>query len=148
MRKMSKTTTTTKSAGETRKLGLKIGESLKGGEVILLFGSLGSGKTTFAGGLITYLSGIKRVLSPTYNIVRQYTPKNEKALLHHILHLDLYRLNSPSEILNLGVWDLLGQPDTLTIIEWPEIILELLPKKRIELHFKTVDNNKREIEIS
>ncbi|OGG12773.1 tRNA (adenosine(37)-N6)-threonylcarbamoyltransferase complex ATPase subunit type 1 TsaE [Candidatus Gottesmanbacteria bacterium RIFCSPHIGHO2_02_FULL_39_11] len=137
----------TETAGQTRKLGVKIGESIKGGEVILLFGPLGSGKTTFAGGLVTYLSGIKRVLSPTYNIVRQYNPKNNNSLLSHIFHLDLYRIDSPSQVLNLGIWDLLGQKNILIVIEWPEIIIDLLPKRRIDIKFKTIDDGKREIKI-
>lgn len=137
----------TKTAGETRKLGAKIGEGLRGGSVVALLGNLGSGKTTFASGMIGYFTEKTRILSPTYNIVRHYSPKEKNGPIKHIFHLDLYRLKSPSEVLNLGVWDLVGQSDTLVVVEWPEIILDLLPKNRIEIHFETKEESKREVEI-
>jgi tRNA threonylcarbamoyladenosine biosynthesis protein TsaE len=137
--------TTTQSAEETRNFGQKIGESLKGGEVLALFGDLGSGKTTLSQGLIHFLTQKNRILSPTFNIVRHYHITKEGVPAKNLYHLDLYRLKSPTDVKNLGVWESIGWPDSIFVIEWPEIVESLLPPSTIKVKFETVDETIRSI---
>ena len=121
------------SIEETNNLSKKISGILKSGDVIFLFGEIGSGKTTFTRFLINNLEQKNKskksdVLSPTFNIVYHYSIGNKK-----ILHYDLYRLKNNRDILELGIFENLKQ--RIKIIEWPELI-KLKPKDRIEIIFK------------
>jgi tRNA threonylcarbamoyladenosine biosynthesis protein TsaE len=139
--------TTTQSAEETRNFGQKIGESLKGGEVLALFGDLGSGKTTLSQGLIHFLTQKNRILSPTFNIVRHYHITKEGVPAKNLYHLDLYRLKSPTDVKNLGVWESIGWPDSIFVIEWPEIVESILPKNVLKIKFESGNENERKMSV-
>ena len=129
-----------KSLKETKNLSKKISKLIKNGDVILLYGQIGVGKTTFVRFLINNLQNkekIKKcnVLSPTFNIVYDYNIKNIK-----ILHYDLYRIKNHNEIHELGVFENLS--NTITIVEWPELI-KIKPKNRIEIWFRYVQSGKK-----
>ena len=112
---------------ETEKLPQKIAKRLKPKSFISLRGKLGVGKTTLASLIINKLSKKKiRVLSPTFSLVNIYDLKNIK-----VWHYDLFRLNNKKEIFELDFE--LALLDCV-IVEWPEIITEYLPHKRIEIH--------------
>ena len=113
--------------------------------VIALIGPLGAGKTTFAQGLGASL-GIKKMLSPTYTLIRQY-PLSSKANFSTLYHIDLYRLASFDEITMLGLEEILADPHNLVLIEWPEKILDTLPP-HLEIQFEKLPNNDRQITIS
>ena len=89
--------------------------------VILFFGTLGSGKTTMIKRLIALLGSDQIVTSPTFNYVNIYQGKN---IL--IQHFDLYRLSDVSEVEELGLHEQIGAPGTLSLIEWPSIMEQLL----------------------
>src|SRR3989338_9258543 len=111
---------TTRNVTETEKLGEKSAAKLRGGEVVLLFGELGSGKTAFTRGLIRhFLPGI-RVLSPTFIIVRHYKPG--KNYIKNIYHVDLYRVSSEKEIESVGFTEYLFKPSTIIVVEWPDLL--------------------------
>lgn len=132
----------THSTQETKELAVKLAQSLKKGDVVALFGELGSGKTTFTR-FITWALGLKsRVQSPTFVILRKY----ESTELT-INHLDLYRLTSKDEVLEIGFNELLADKNALTIIEWPEVIADLLPKSAISIYFEYIDENSRKITV-
>ena len=84
--------------------------------LLLLKGNLGAGKTTFTSELVRQLGSQDAVSSPTYALINTYYGKELK-----IYHFDLYRLNSPSEALDLGIDEYLEETGTFCIIEWPEI---------------------------
>ena len=112
---------------ETEKLAQKIAKTLKPKSFISLRGKLGVGKTTLASFIINNLSKKKiRVLSPTFSLVNIYDLKNIK-----IWHYDLFRLSNKKEIFELDFE--LALLDCV-IVEWPEIITEYLPHKRIDIH--------------
>ena len=112
---------------ETEKLAQKIAKRLKTKSFISLRGKLGVGKTTLASLIINNLSKKKiRVLSPTFSLVNIYDLKNIK-----IWHYDLFRLSNKKEIFELDFE--LALLDCV-IVEWPEIITEYLPHKRIDIH--------------
>ena len=113
--------------GETGKLAQKIAKRIKPKSFISLRGKLGVGKTTLASLIINNLSKKKiRVLSPTFSLVNIYDLKNIK-----VWHYDLFRLSNKKEIFELDFE--LALLDCV-IVEWPEIITEYLPHKRIEIH--------------
>ncbi len=129
----------TKSAEQTQNLGEKIAGDLKSGGLICLYGDLGSGKTTFVQGLARGLGIKKRILSPTFLIVREYP---------NFYHLDLYRLQKSQEIVDLGFKEMMENPQNVVVIEWAEKAKDLLPQKRIEINFEIVNENERKITIS
>ena len=133
------------SIRELEKITEKIKKILSPGDTIFLYGEIGVGKTTFSRLLINSYqkeNNIKRdeVLSPTFNIVFEYEIKDFK-----IQHFDLYRLKSSKDIKNIGLFE--NNKNTLTIIEWPELIKKK-PLNRIDLFFKyKKDYKERSLDI-
>ncbi|MFA7315048.1 MAG: tRNA (adenosine(37)-N6)-threonylcarbamoyltransferase complex ATPase subunit type 1 TsaE [Candidatus Magasanikbacteria bacterium] len=123
-------------------LGEKISKNLVGGDIVLLQGELGAGKTTITKGIAKGLKISDEIVSPTFTIMNVY--ENGK-----LVHIDTYRLENANDLIEIGVEDYLGQPNTITIIEWPEKIKNILKnKKTIEISIVKQDNNSREISIT
>ena len=133
----------TTSEKETQKLAEKLAAKLKTGDVVCLYGDLGAGKTVFAKGIAKGLGIKKRILSPTFVLMRMYPfyRKSEKAILYH---LDLYRTNDDK---NLGL-DEIFESGGIILIEWAEKIKKFLPKKRIDVKIEKIDEKARRISIS
>jgi len=134
----------TTSTKETQEAGRRFGSSLKGGEVISFSGDLGSGKTTFIQGLAQGLGIEKRIVSPTFIIMREYPLDNKS-----FFHIDLYRLeeNIQQELNNLGISELLKQNKHIFAIEWGERAKGLLPQNTIHISIENIDEDKRRIKI-
>lgn len=132
----------TNSAEDTRKLGENFAKGLKNGEFIAFYGDLGSGKTTFIQGLAKGLGINRRIISPTFIIVRHY--RINKGNFYHI---DLYRTVSRHDLLSVGLDQIIQDQDNIVALEWAEKMREMLPKKRIEIHCVYLDENKRKIKI-
>ena len=126
---------------DTIKLGEKIAHLAKKNEIICLKGDIGTGKTTLARSFIKYLTNSNKVLSPTFPLLLTYEYED-----NIIWHYDMYRLKQPEDVWNLSLEDALN--NGIIIIEWPEIIEYLLPKKRIEIVIKDLSNNARSAEIN
>lgn len=135
----------TKSASETQKLGEKISADLKPGNLLALYGELGSGKTTFIQGLARGLGIKKRIISPTFVFIRQYPFGFKSRTLYHV---DLYRINEAIEAKGLGLEEIFTDKDSMVVIEWADRIKEILPKKRIDVYFEYLEENQRKIKIS
>jgi|TARA_B110000116_G_scaffold225875_1_gene206042 tRNA threonylcarbamoyladenosine biosynthesis protein TsaE len=141
----------TKNHEETLALGKELAKNLKPGDIILLFGDLGAGKTTLTQGLCIGLGLNKQayVSSPTFTLMNQYKG------VHAINHIDLYRLDTISQIEALGIEENLFSED-ISIIEWSEkLFLEnninnqpgLGIDKRIEVRISIDKENHREFDI-
>lgn len=137
----------TQSAHETANLGEKLAASLRGGEVICLYGDLGSGKTTFVQGLARALGIKKRVLSPTFVMIRQYVIR-VTCSVSRFYHVDLYRVETEKDVAGLGLSEIWQDPQNIVAIEWPEKIQKILPDKRINIYFEYIDENERRITIN
>ncbi|PIU83171.1 MAG: tRNA (adenosine(37)-N6)-threonylcarbamoyltransferase complex ATPase subunit type 1 TsaE [Elusimicrobia bacterium CG06_land_8_20_14_3_00_38_11] len=128
-----------KSPLGTFNFGRKIAEIVKCGSVICLYGTLGAGKTVIVQGICKGLKVKGFVNSPSFKIVNEYRGK------FPVYHIDLYRLNSASEINDLGLDEYI-YGDGITIIEWAgKLGKKNLPKKRIEIYIKIKNENEREI---
>ena len=104
----------TNSAEETERLGQRLGETLRGGEVVAYLGELGAGKTAFTRGLARGLGIPMRVTSPTYTIVNEYTGGRLP-----LFHFDMYRLGSEEELFDIGWEDYLARGGVCAV-EWSE----------------------------
>jgi tRNA threonylcarbamoyladenosine biosynthesis protein TsaE len=130
---------------QTEEFALRFLKKIKPQDIIFLYGEMGVGKTTFVRYLINGLQKkndqiITEVTSPTFNILNEYQIKKIK-----INHYDLYRLNSVNELKDLNLFD--DKLNSITLIEWPQIIIEK-PKQLIELNFEyEKDYQKRSVQI-
>ncbi len=130
----------TNSAIETKKFAGNFAKKLKKGDILCLVGGLGAGKTTFIQGLAKGLGIKEDVSSPTFVLLNRYKGKLP------LYHFDLYRLDNTDEIRNLG-YEEFFYGDGITVVEWAEKLKELMPKKYIEIKFKILGKNKREIGV-
>ena len=120
---------------ETIDLGYKLGKLLPQGSVVALKGDLAGGKTTFTKGIGKALN-IKQVInSPTFNILKIYHGDL------NLYHIDAYRLENNDYDLGLDEY----MDDGVMVIEWPEYYKDYLPDEYIEVNFKYIDDNTREI---
>lgn len=133
----------TKTPEETKKVAHDIIKTLKGGEVLLLYGDLGSGKTTFTQGLAEALGIKQRVNSPTFLISKSYTTNSDHIRI--LNHLDLYRVQHEIDLRNLGIAELFKDKNALNVVEWPEKIESLLLDTKILIKFEYVDEETRKI---
>ena len=116
---------TTTSAGSTRDLAAAIAARCVPGDVLLLSGDLGAGKTTFAQGFGRALGIVEPVTSPTFTLVRQYDVAPGTAGVRTLLHADVYRLDSLGEIADLGLGQLV-EDGGVALVEWGEAAVPVL----------------------
>ena len=130
----------------TKELAKELTHYLKGGEIIYLYGEMGVGKTTFVRHLINQFQRNKKlhiteVTSPTFNLLNEYVVND---LI--IKHYDLFRLKDESEIINLDLFE--NNPNTITLIEWPQLIRKNKSIKTIDLIFSYENElNNRSVKI-
>ncbi len=130
----------TYSPEETIKFAEKVGNLLKGGEIIAYKGSMGAGKTTFTRGLCIGLGLPDEVTSPTFALVNEYRGKIT------LYHFDMYRIQSSDDLETTGFYDYISD-DSVLAVEWSENISEALPQNTICITFDRIDENTREITI-
>ena len=132
------------SPEETFHLGERLGQKLKGGEVICLYGELGAGKTVFAKGLGKGLGVKEEITSPTFTLIQEYNSSLKNGL--KLIHMDLYRLQYPEEAETIGVFDYF-QEDYVCLMEWAELIADSLPSERLEIAIVGSGDLPREISL-
>lgn len=130
------------SAEETRAFGVKLAAGLKEGDVLLLKGDLGAGKTCLVSGLSEGLGSKYEVNSPTFTLINEY--KGGRLPLYHV---DLYRLEKAFQIEGLGL-DEYFDGDGVCAIEWPERLGKLAPVGAKILEFQRLGETKRSITVS
>ena len=123
---------------QTRRLGAHLGRLLQRGDIILLEGDFGSGKTTFTQGVAKGMGIDSRyVNSPTFTLINEYNGSD--ATLHHI---DLYRLEGNEQLATLGLEEYFGG-DGVTVVEWPSGASPWLPNDRLMIKFTYINDTKR-----
>ncbi len=129
------------SPDDTKTIGHRLGKLLRRGNVVGLYGELGTGKTIFVKGIASAFGIDEReIMSASFTIISEYntTP--------HFNHVDLYRIEKASELEELGLWDQLGD-DMVSVIEWAEKVEHELPDDTIKVRFKSLGENSREITV-
>tara|TARA_B100002019_G_C21180427_1_gene553385 strand:- start:623 stop:1036 length:414 start_codon:yes stop_codon:yes gene_type:complete len=130
---------------ETQDIAKKLARNINPGITISLIGDLGTGKTTFTKGFARQMGIKDHVTSPTFKLISEY--QGEKYKLNHI---DAYRMNGPEDFLNIGGEEYLLSKNSITIIEWGDLLNDILPSKTIRVNFTRIKSPKesRKIEIS
>lgn len=140
---MSKYKFISQSETETISFATKIAKHLKGGDIVCLFGNLGSGKTTFVKGLASAFGvNPNKVNSPTFTLINEYKTKKSEL---DIYHFDLYRLNSTDEINDIG-YDEYLYGNGISVIEWAERFGALIPSEYLRIELKHYKEQSRAIE--
>lgn len=134
------------SAAQTQRMGMRLGELLQGGELILLDGQLGTGKTTFTQGLAQGMGITENVNSPTFILLKEYagqllsrTPPRRGPALYHF---DLYRLDDTEEMIDLGFEDYFYS-NGVCVVEWAEKAASFWPTEHLNIRMKMMTETKR-----
>lgn len=125
---MSGLSVVTRSAEETRGVGRALGSVLATGDLVLLAGDLGAGKTQLAKGIADALGVDEPVVSPTFTLARAYTGRVR------LLHVDVYRLDRAQELLDLGLEE--EGDDAVTVVEWGDVAAAHLPHVCLEVRLE------------
>ena len=129
-----------RSPEETQRIGEALGERLKAGDVVATIGELGAGKTCFLQGLVRALGVTETATSPTFVLINQYRGRLP------VYHVDAYRTESLTEILDLGLEELFDG-EGVTVVEWADKLLLLLPSRAIVVRISGLGDEPREIVI-
>lgn len=125
---------------DTEALGGRVASSLRPGDIVLLAGGLGAGKTLFTRGLATGLGVDEPVLSPSFVLVRQY-----RSGFMPLVHADVYRLESISEFDDLDVLEM--SKDGVLVIEWGSAVESALPTDHLRIEFRVGEDESRTLEF-
>ena len=130
----------TNNENETYNIGIKIGKQLKAGDILSLNGDLGAGKTYLTKGIAKGLGIEDYITSPTFTILNEYEGRIP------LYHFDVYRINDVEEMYEIGFEEYL-YGNGVCVIEWGNIVEEILPKNAINIKIKNLGEFSREIEI-
>lgn len=125
-----------KNIEESKKFAISLAKEAKKGNIYFLYGELGAGKTYFVSNFCQEIGVKDYISSPSYVLLNEYDGHN-----FTVFHLDLYRLGSAEEILELGITDFTD--DGIVFIEWPEIAEDFITDERIELYFEIIDDYRK-----
>ena len=131
---------TSHSAHQTGQFGALLGGLLAPGDLILLDGSVGAGKTTMAQGIARGLGITEPVISPSFTIIREYAGRLP------LYHIDLYRLAPGSDLESIGIEDYL-YGDGAVVIEWPDRAAALLPAEHLQVRLHVIGDTKRSLRM-
>jgi tRNA threonylcarbamoyladenosine biosynthesis protein TsaE len=131
---------TTRGPGETRRLGVRLGRLLRPGDVVLLSGDLGAGKTVFVQGIARGMGFEGRVSSKSFVLMGEYEGRQCK-----LYHADLYRLEAPEQAEELAVEEYCA--DGVLVAEWPERAPHVFPPDHLRIHFEMTGERGRDLSL-
>ena len=145
------------SSAQTQRLATRLAELLHGGELLLLDGQLGTGKTTFTQGLAQGLHIDEVVSSPTFTLLKEYQPhplslvetvsgqpRQDMTIGPALYHFDLYRIDEPEELLDLGFEDYFYDSG-VCVVEWADKANALWPAEKLHIRLKVLSETKRSL---
>ncbi|MFA4830989.1 MAG: tRNA (adenosine(37)-N6)-threonylcarbamoyltransferase complex ATPase subunit type 1 TsaE [Patescibacteria group bacterium] len=150
------------STEETIEIGKKIAAQFNAGDIVLLYGELGAGKTTLVKGMAEYFGlNPNDVVSPTFTLMQIYNTNTDKtkkweqkirksglSVIRKLVHIDTYRLENEEQLVEIGAEDYLGEKSTVCLVEWPEKLVSLLEDKKIlNIKIERVGESERVIKI-
>ncbi len=130
------------SPEQTQRLGVRLGELIKSGDLIHLAGDLGVGKTTLAQGIARGWGSLDPVTSPTFVLINEYR-RADGAKLYHF---DAFRLNGAADVEPIGLSEIL-EGDGPVVVEWPERVQGALPKRGLHIRMRWVDDSRRALRL-
>lgn len=130
------------SLEETELLGHNFGTNLRGGEVIELISDLGGGKTSLTRGIAAGFGSPDKVASPSFTLSKEYIAGDKR-----IAHFDFYRLHEAG-IMKDEIAELVNDPSIVTIVEWADVVTDVLPDNRITITITYIDENERSLTYS
>jgi tRNA threonylcarbamoyladenosine biosynthesis protein TsaE len=147
---MEVTTLRSESESATIRLGEQFASQVRCGDVVALEGDLGAGKTEFVKGVCRFFAVTDLVTSPTFSIINQYDGTAPDGQVLKIYHVDLYRIDSPEELAEVGFDDMVFAHDAIKLIEWPEKAAHLMPARRwtVRISADAENDDLRTIEIT
>jgi tRNA threonylcarbamoyladenosine biosynthesis protein TsaE len=132
----------TRSAEETRRLAVALAPTLVPGDVIVLAGDLGAGKTTFVQGLAVGLGIVEKVTSPTFILMKEYQGGR-----FPLMHMDIYRLGRVQDVIDLG-YDEFLDPSHVVAVEWGDMVEPLLPKEHLKVELRHEGGDERTVTLT
>lgn len=135
------------TAGAMQAFGAELAGQLEPGQVLLLHGDLGAGKTTLSQGIARGLGIDQPVTSPTFTLVAEYVVDPPMRGIERLYHLDLYRLTDPAELETIGFEEFLDPERGITVIEWPERAEGFLPDGAVVIELNVVGTGARSVSI-
>ncbi len=133
---------TVSDENQTREIAREFADALKPGDVVLLTGNLGAGKTFFVKSVLADF-GVENVNSPTFAIVNEYASGKMK-----FYHFDFYRINREYELYDIGIEDYLSDETAVTFIEWADLFPDVIFKATYKVETEIIDTDKRRITIT
>lgn len=125
-------------------VGKKIASLLKGGDIILLYGELGVGKSTLVKGIAEVLGVKETVNSPTFTLMNVYEAKKDN--IKKLVHVDTYRLKNQEDLEDVGIDEYTRDKNSVCIFEWPDKLGDTIKNRNpIKITIEYLDNNKRKI---
>jgi tRNA threonylcarbamoyladenosine biosynthesis protein TsaE len=137
----------TNSAIETRDFGATLGRLLRPGDVVLLHGDLGAGKTTLTQGIAQGLGVHEPIQSPTFTLVAEHTGETAEGEPINLYHLDLYRLAGEDDLDSFGWEQFLAPSDGISVVEWPERAGTWLPEDYLLVRLEPEGADRRRVTI-
>jgi tRNA threonylcarbamoyladenosine biosynthesis protein TsaE len=134
----------THTPAETAAFGEALAGWLRTGDVVLLHGDLGAGKTTLAKGIAAALGVEDVVSSPSFSLVNEYDT-GLAAGVARLYHLDLYRLQGEDDLASIGFDDFMAPADGITLLEWPERASTALPERYLLVEIETIGSSSRRV---
>jgi tRNA threonylcarbamoyladenosine biosynthesis protein TsaE len=137
----------TRGSDETREAGRRLADWLEAGDVVLLHGDLGSGKTTLAQGVAAGLGVESPISSPSFVLINEYDVSTAK-VPGRLFHVDLYRLRDQADLESIGYAEIIAPIESVTLVEWPERAQDLLPDDYLLIEIKFTGSDQRDLRFS
>ncbi len=136
------------SPEQTRRIGWRLGQHARAGDVFLLSGPFGAGKTLLTQGLAAGLAVVDRVTSPSFTLVNEHDGRAADGRRVRLYHVDLYRLETAAEVATVGLEELFADPDGICAIEWPDRLGAETPPEHLLIALAPVSETKRRLTLT
>ncbi len=136
------------SPDQTRRIGWRIGQHARAGDLFLLSGPFGAGKTLLTQGLAAGLNVADRVTSPSFTLVNEHSGRTAAGEPIRLYHVDLYRLETAAEVDSVGLDELFADPDGVCVIEWPDRLGAAAPPDYLLIALAPVSEMKRRLTLT
>ena len=136
------------SQEQTRRVGWRLGQHARAGDLFLLSGNFGAGKTTLTQGFAAGLGVAERVTSPSFTLINEHDARSADGARVLLYHIDLYRLETEAAVDSLGLEDIIADPEGICVIEWPDRLGDRVPREHLLIVLEQVNETKRRLTLT